>query len=166
MIALCAKHHAMADRGVFSKEQLRALKNSSRSVEEVKAKFEWARPKQLVRLGGYYMGGKDAIMTLETGWFKESLVGLVENDVGLLELSFILRNGAMNRIAAMESNMLVASPNRLFDLQVDTGATKVKIRQQKGEFFWTFGQFERHPRMYSNFWRATSTEPERRFEER
>jgi hypothetical protein len=121
----------MADRGVFSKTQLRAFKDSPHSVEEVRAKFEWARPKQLVRLGGFYMGGKQSVMNFEVDAFKERLVGLKENDVGLLELSFVLRGKYMNRVAVMENNMFFAMPDRLFDLQVDAGATKVRIREQK-----------------------------------
>jgi hypothetical protein len=131
MIALCTRHHAMADRDVFSRVQLRAFKNSPHSVEEVRAKFEWARPKQLVRLGGFYMGGKQNVMNLEVNTFKERFVGLRENDVGLLELSFVLRDKYMNRVAVMENNMFVARPDQLFDLQVDAGATKVRIREQK-----------------------------------
>ena len=131
MVALCLQHHAMADRGVFSKAQLRTLKNSPHSMEEVKAKFEWARPKQLVRLGGFYMGGKQNAMNVEVGNFKEPLVGVRENDAGLLELSFVLRDKYLNRVVVMENNMFVARPNRLFDLHVDVGATKVRIREQK-----------------------------------
>jgi hypothetical protein len=131
MVALCLQHHAMADRGVFSTAQLRTFKNSPHSVEEVKAKFEWARPKQLVRLGGFYMGGKQNTMNLDVGNFKERLVGITENDAGLLELSFILRDKYMNRVAVMENNMFFARPNRLFDLHVDVGATRVRIREEK-----------------------------------
>ncbi len=131
MIALCMKHHAMADRGVFSRAQLRAFKSSPHSVEEVKAKFEWARPKQLIRLGGFYMGGKNVSMTLGVKWFVEEVVVLRENSFGLLELSFVLRDKWMNKVAVMENNMFVARPGRFFDLQVDAGATRIRIRQQK-----------------------------------
>lgn len=131
MVALCLQHHAMADRGVFSKAQLRTFKASPHSVEEVRAKFEWARPKQLVRLGGFYMGGKQSVMSLEVDAFKDRFVALRENDVGLLELSFVLRDQYLNRVAVMENNMFFAMPDRLFDLQVDAGATKVRIREQK-----------------------------------
>lgn len=133
MIALCTKHHAMADGGVFSKQQLRKFKSSPQSVVEVRAKFEWARPKQLVRLGGFYLGGRENTMKLEVGVFKEHFVGLRENSAGLLELSFVLRDRGMNRIAVMENNMLVARPERLWDLRVDAGATRVKIREGRGK---------------------------------
>lgn len=133
MIALCIKHHAMADRGMFDKAQLSAFKNAAHSVEDVKAKFEWARPKQLIRLGGFYLGGKDSGMSAASGVVKDEFVGLQENSVGLLELSFVLRDKGMNRVAVMENNMFVARPGRVFDLEVNAGATRIKIRQQKGK---------------------------------
>ena len=132
MIALCLRHHAMADKGVFSIAQLKALKQSSRSVEEVRAKFEWARPRQLIRLGGFYMGGREAVMEPAVGPYVErNFIGLRENPLGLLELSFVLRDQYVNRVAVMENNMFAARPERMFDLQVDVGATRIKIRQQK-----------------------------------
>jgi hypothetical protein len=131
MIALCMKHHVMADRGVFSRAQLRALKSSPHPVEEVKAKFEWARPKQPIRLGGFYMGGKNVSMTLGVKWFVEEVVVLRENSLGLLELLFILRDEWMKKVAVMEKNTFAARPDRFFDLQVDAGATRIRIRQQK-----------------------------------
>jgi hypothetical protein len=133
MIALCAKHHAMADRGVFDKAQLSAFKNAPHSVEEVKAKFEWARPKQLIRLGGFYFGGKNIGMSVATGVVKDEFVGLQENSAGLLELSFVLRDKGMNRVAVMKNNMFVARPDGVFDLEVNAGATRIKIRRQKGK---------------------------------
>lgn len=132
-IALCTKHHAMADGGVFDKAQLRAFKNASHSVEDVKAKFEWARPKQLIRLGGFYLGGKNIGMSVADGVVKDDFVGLQENSAGLLELSFVLRDEGMHRVAVMENNMFVARPERVFDLEVNAGATRIRIRQQKGK---------------------------------
>ena len=119
--------------GVFDKVQLRAFKNAPHSVEDVKAKFEWARPKQLIRLGGFYLGGKNTPMRLEAGVVMDNVVGLRENSAGLLELSFVLRDQGMNKVAAMENNMFVAKPDRVFDLEVNARATRIKIRQKKGK---------------------------------
>jgi hypothetical protein len=132
MIALCLKHHAMADRGVFSKSQLKSFKTSPHFIEEIRAKFEWAKPKQLIRLGGFYMGGKHVIMEPAVNVIVErNFIRLRENPSGLLELSFVLRDKNLNRIAIMENNVFVTNPDHLFDLQVDAGATSIKIRQQK-----------------------------------
>src|SRR5208282_2478320 len=60
MIALCVEHHRMADLGVYSTADLKAMKKSGLAVESVKAKFEWARPGHLIRMGGFYT---DAVTT-------------------------------------------------------------------------------------------------------
>ena len=70
-------------------------------------------------------------MIVEDGVLVERFVGLRENDVGLLELSFVLRDQGMRRLAVMENNTFVAKPDRMFDLQVDAGATRIRIREQK-----------------------------------
>jgi hypothetical protein len=131
MIALCVKHHAMADRGVFTNGQLRQFKAAANSVEDVRAKFEWARPKQLVRLGGYYMGGRNPGLRLDVGGGEEVVVALTEGAHGLLELSFALRDDRGALVAAMTENVFTAYPERIYDLEVDAGATSIRIRAAK-----------------------------------
>src|SRR5262249_29457969 len=131
MIALCVKHHKMADRGNFSKGELRAFKSAANSVEDVRAKFEWARPRQLVRLGGFYMGGREAGLSFVVGEQEEEFFALSEGAHGLLELWFALRDEKGALVAAMRNNMFTAYPERFYDLEVDAGATSIRIRAAK-----------------------------------
>src|SRR3990172_955656 len=44
MIALCGEHHAKADVGAFTREQLREFKRGAiERAEEVKGRFDWMR---------------------------------------------------------------------------------------------------------------------------
>jgi hypothetical protein len=52
MIALCAEHHAKADAGAFTPEQLRAMKRPSGGV--VSGKFDWLRHRMLSVVGGNF----------------------------------------------------------------------------------------------------------------
>lgn len=52
MIALCAEHHAKADVGAYTTEQLRALKNST--PREPAGRFDWMRRELLVVVGGNF----------------------------------------------------------------------------------------------------------------
>jgi hypothetical protein len=131
MIALCVKHHAMADRGVFSNGQLRGFKTAANAVRDVTAKFEWARPKQLVRLGGFYMGTRGGRMAFEVGGREEEVVAITEGNGGVLELSFALRDARSDPVARMRQNSFVGHPEQLFDLEVDCGATSIRIRAAK-----------------------------------
>jgi hypothetical protein len=120
----------MADRNVFDKQRLREFKSSSRSIEEVKAKFEWAKSRQLIRLGGFY--------TTPTGTralqhFQQCSLVMNENEEGLMELTFALRDEKSRRLAEMQNNMFLATPPLLYDIHVDTGGTKIKIKLSKSD---------------------------------
>jgi hypothetical protein len=53
MIALCAEHHAKADAGAFTKDQLRLFKENGRArAFEVKGRFDWMRRDLLAVIGG------------------------------------------------------------------------------------------------------------------
>lgn len=55
MIALCAEHHAKADAGAYTKEQLRDYKKRAAEMSiEVKGRFEWMRRDILAVLGGNF----------------------------------------------------------------------------------------------------------------
>jgi hypothetical protein len=131
MIALCVKHHAMADRGVFDKARLHNLKSAPNSVRDVLAKFEWARSKQLIRLGGVYTTPTGTFVLRKTGHFPA--MEFNGNEDGLLELTFALCDERGRKLAEMNNNVFQASPPQLYDVQVDPGGTKLKIKIRKSD---------------------------------
>ncbi len=86
MIALCREHHDAADRGLFSKGELRALKQIALSVEDVKAHFPWAKRGIFVRLGGVYCGGSSNIFMVN----NDKIIRFTKDASGLLLFSFRL----------------------------------------------------------------------------
>lgn len=55
MIALCAEHHAKADAGAYTKEQLRDFKRqAAERSQEVRGRFEWMRRNLLAVVGGNF----------------------------------------------------------------------------------------------------------------
>ena len=55
MIALCGEHHAKADAGAFSNEQLRKYKEDGiRRSEEIRGRFDWMRREMLAVIGGNF----------------------------------------------------------------------------------------------------------------
>ena len=117
---------------MYSTAQLLGMKRSVLSVESVKAKFEWARPGQLIRLGGFYTTAPFTRIWATAG-FPNDMFTLNDNSVGLQELSFHLRDATGNVLAGMTDNYFEATPPRLYDIQVDTGGTKIKIKVKKSE---------------------------------
>jgi len=55
MIALCAEHHAKADAGAFTKDQLKQLKQEGiNRAEVIKGQFNWMRHKVMSIVGGIF----------------------------------------------------------------------------------------------------------------
>jgi hypothetical protein len=131
MIALCKRHHEMADRGLFEDFQLREYKTAGLTAELVKARFEWSRLKQIVRLGGFYATARGTVELYNRGFCP--LLTFNENDQGFLELSFALQDQSGQTLAEMRSNMFQAVPPQLFDIAVDTGGTKIQIRVSRSD---------------------------------
>ncbi len=131
MIALCVQHHEMADNGVFTKARLHALKKSVHSVSEVRARFEWARSKQLIRLGGLYATPVGTFLLNKSGNFPA--ISMCGTEEGLMDFSLTLQDGKGKRFAELNNNMFQASPPHLFDIDVKAGGTRVKIKASKSE---------------------------------
>jgi hypothetical protein len=127
MIALCIKHHKMADNGVWSKAQLHDMKRKDYSAETVKGKFEWARPGHLVRVGGVYVTPDHAELLQSDIFNCNPVFAFNENPAGLLELSLWLRSPANQVLASINTNTLEAHPPKLYDMNINASATKVKI---------------------------------------
>lgn len=54
MVALCGEHHAKADAGAFTKEQLHALKADASQAREISGRFNWMRQRLLAVVGGNF----------------------------------------------------------------------------------------------------------------
>ncbi|WP_435021037.1 hypothetical protein TA3x_002152 [Tundrisphaera sp. TA3] len=127
MIALCPKHHRMADQGQISKKQLKLLKCHPTSALAVQDKFGWIRPDQLIRIGGVYCNPNRYALLLNPGVDRE----IIQFDVGneeMLETSFTLRNHQGTLIASMSANSFLAYPQNLTDLHVTASGSMVKIK--------------------------------------
>lgn len=83
MIALCTEHHAQADGGAFTIEQLKRLKHSVVEAAQVKGRFNWMRNELLMVVGGNYL-----LETYEAIRYKETpLIWLSRDDEGYLLLN-------------------------------------------------------------------------------
>jgi hypothetical protein len=121
----------MADRGLFDEDRLREYKHTDLSVQDVKARFEWATSKQLIRLGGFYTTPQGTLVLRGTGHFP--FFSFNENEEGLLELTFMLQSEQGQVLAEMQNNMFSATPPQLFDIHVDPGGSRIKIRVARSD---------------------------------
>lgn len=122
MIALCTRHHPMADAGIYSTEQLRDYKRIPNSTQFIKNKFEWMPEHSLIRLGGCYA----------FDWCRITIQGTVvleiaKDDSGLTATDLILEDHNSRILAQMSDNLLTASPEDFHDLAVSASGNRVTI---------------------------------------
>lgn len=127
MIALCGEHHGFADGGVYSTGQLRALKKSSPSPEDVKVHLPWAKKNFLVRAGGEYRANSHCVLLLD----DTPLIELTRDESGFLCLSFTLESQDGKQRVSVEENYLTFSEDRVFDFEISKNAKNVKIWDAK-----------------------------------
>jgi hypothetical protein len=130
IVAMCPLCHADADEkgesaGAYSKEELRALKRTYRSSEDVKGHFpSWQDKEQLlVRVGGVYCDTLSPAISING--IPQIRVG--KNEAGLLSLSFELRNRHDDVLVKMEDNWFTAYPPNVHDMIVTPKTKAVKV---------------------------------------
>jgi hypothetical protein len=122
MIALCPHHHAMADGGAFTVEQLHEMKANKVSAEKVKGNLEWLRNELLVFSGGniYHQTHKVlCIDGIDVVSFNRDEQGNLALCVNMLSLSsekrMIIRDNSWEEIGSPKD---VRSPPQGKELEV------------------------------------------------
>jgi hypothetical protein len=91
MIALCGEHHAKADAGAFTLEQLRELKARGRQrANEVRGRFDWMRRDLLAVVGGNFYLDTPVIFKFRGEpaiWFNRDAEGYLLLNFRMLTLS-------------------------------------------------------------------------------
>ncbi|KKM71059.1 hypothetical protein LCGC14_1434450 [marine sediment metagenome] len=130
IIAMCPVCHADADEkgdtaGAYSKSELRAMKESHRSTDDVKGHFPaWEDKKSLlVRMGGCYADIHSPLFSINE--VPQIVVG--KNDAGILTLSFELRDRQDGILLRMDENCLTAYPANIHDMTVTPKTKEVKV---------------------------------------
>jgi hypothetical protein len=130
IVAMCPLCHGDADEkgdraGAYSKEELRAMKKSNRSSEDVKGHFPtWQDKKSLlVRVGGCYTDTSAPVILIN----DIPQIALGKNESGLLSLSFELRNKVGDVLVKIEDNWFTAYPPNLHDMVVTPKTKEVKV---------------------------------------
>jgi hypothetical protein len=138
MIALCGKHHPLADGGAFTKEQLHAWKVAKREVTAVSATVHWRRESAVFRLGGGICVGVPIILTLG----GKRAIWLTKADDGNELLNFDLHSADGSIAFEMRDNVWTAHPNwddievppqgRSLDLRADRLGIRLSLQFRNG----------------------------------
>jgi len=125
IIALCPICHGNADSGMYSAEELRALKRGTQSRADVKSHIPTWEDKErlLVRMGGCYTDTSGPVISVNG--IPQINVG--KDDAGSLKLSFELRNERDELVAKMHDNDFTAHPSNMHDMIVTPKTNEVTI---------------------------------------
>jgi hypothetical protein len=129
MIALCAEHHAKADAGAFSGEQLRELKERGIAcAHEVRGRFDWMRRDLLVVVGGSFYLETPVILELRgepASWYNR-------DESGNLLLNFRMLTTSGEPRIRLEDNywMGVGEP---YDLESPPSGRFLKVSYPNGD---------------------------------
>ena len=124
MIALCTKCHPMADRGKWTKDELRSFKQNPAPPNLIRSEFGWSERSVVYRLGGNYAidctAGVIAINNLPVLWDEMSPHGRL-----LFSLDF---NGEKGQtLLQIRQNFLSVHASDIADFSLNTAATYLKL---------------------------------------
>jgi hypothetical protein len=129
MIALCLEHHPNADPegfggNAYSPDELRAMKKKGYSSEDVRGNFiSWQKNNVLVRMGSCYATPPATVLSVN----GIPQISLRRNEVGLLALSFQLRNEEDAVLVEMVDNWFTAYPSNIHDMTVMPKTREMKV---------------------------------------
>lgn len=129
MIALCAEHHAKADAGAFTKEQLRELKlSATRPMGVIGGQFEWMRNRLLAIVGGNFYFETPVILEVRGKpviWFRR-------DDNGYFLLNAQMLTTSKEPRARIQDNFWLSQTNP-DDLECPPSGKLLKVKYSNGD---------------------------------
>lgn len=124
MIALCTSCHPKADRGKWTKDQLKSFKRNPAPLGLIREMFGWSEQSVLYRLGGIYaVDCRVAVLAIRGQrilWDDRSTEGRL-----LFSLDFFGERG--QSLLQVRQNSLSVDASRIWDLSLNTSATYLKL---------------------------------------
>ncbi len=126
MIALCWKHHKVADQGVFSEEELRRFKTHPNDTSAIASRFDWLARRLVIRLGGCY-----AVDSCQVAIEGVPVLNVEPSSTGLLSVSFVLEDSTGRIVASMRDNEFSFVPDQVSDVEVSVSGHRIRVWVQK-----------------------------------
>jgi hypothetical protein len=139
MIALCAEHHAKADAGSFTREQLRGLKARS-GVPDVGGRFDWLRRDLVITVGSNFYFDTPCIFTYGSVpliWFTRDIEGHLLLNLDLLTASYeprIVMRDSFWMLGGRPEDVVCPPSGKLVDVKYANGdRVKVEFTEIRSE---------------------------------
>ena len=124
MIALCTACHPIADRGKWTRDDLRSFKRNPPTQALIRGEFGWSERAVVYRFGRNFAvdcrAGVIAINNRPVLWDERSTEGRL-----LFSLDFRGEKG--QSLLQVRENFLSVQTTRIADFSIDTGATYLKL---------------------------------------
>jgi hypothetical protein len=124
MIALCTSCHPKADRGTWTREELRLFKQNPAALGFIRENFGWSDRSFLYRLGGVYAIDNTVGVLAING---QRILWNSRSPEGRLLLSLDLFGEKSECLLQVRDNCLSVDASSIWDLSIDTGATHLKL---------------------------------------
>jgi hypothetical protein len=111
MIALCKGHHPEADKGAWTKEQLKAMKKDPYVENEVVGKFNWLR-QDIIIMAGVIVQNPQVILKID----GENVVWMEKDLDGYYRLNMNVRDSEGNLVLRILNNDWVAYNESIVDI--------------------------------------------------
>lgn len=126
MIALCPNHHAKADAGAWTNEDLRKMKKC-KNREPVKGCLDWDINNSILVAGkNFFLGGTFSLRVLGNEVF-----GLSQNKDGQLVVNALLWDSNGNVVTQIYENDIIANTLAVKDLLCTASGNKIRVESLK-----------------------------------
>ncbi|MBC7784723.1 MAG: hypothetical protein H7144_12870 [Burkholderiales bacterium] len=152
MIALCALHHASADRNVYSVAQLREFKSRPNPIPVVRARFDWLMSNAMYRFGSCYacddfVMPRHSAIELDIPWIvsggivsvpdpiqsAEQLISLRRSLNETTDISMLLNSVKQSMVVRIVKNCVEIDTLSIDDLKIACSGHAIKVWTQKRE---------------------------------
>ncbi|MGO4722436.1 MULTISPECIES: SEC-C metal-binding domain-containing protein [unclassified Inquilinus] len=130
MIALCRNHHAKADAGSWTMEQLRRYKQDVVEAGRVKGKFDWQRYNVLAIIGGCVAYQNSSILKID----GMEVIKFVRDSEGYFSLNLQMLSLASEERAIIEENFW-SNIGEPADVRSPTNGKELEIKYHNGDYF-------------------------------
>lgn len=129
MIALCTMHHRQADGHAFTKDQLRALKQTTVPDATVQGRFNWLRNELVPVVGGNFWPG--TLKIVRVGGVP--IVWLRRDEAGYLRLNLRMLSRSGEHRLILEDNDWILKGNPV-DFESPPSGRLISARYSNGDF--------------------------------
>jgi hypothetical protein len=129
MIALCGEHHAKANAGAYTKEQLRDFKgNAVQHRKDIEGRFDWMRRQLLAVVGGNFYFESPIILEFK----KQPVIWFNRDEDGYLLLNLRMLSTSREPRVQLEDNfwLSIGNPD---DLECPPSGKLLKVTYSNGD---------------------------------